>query len=135
MSDARKLRQKTFPKALACGMLQDGNRILFLVRADEHGMERIEVPCIEIFPGEDPVSKLAAEFRKQTSIDAEVSEIKMEKRHNAGSRKRKHWIPCIVFSMRAKNTKAKASEEYSGFKWLTMEQAKKMKLGRKAEWI
>lgn len=135
MSNARKLKQKSFPKALACGMLRDNERILFLLRKDAHGTERIELPSVEIFGEEDPVKNLTAEFKRQTGIDAEVFEIKIQKRYNAGSRRKKHWIPCIIFSMRAKNMKAKSSSEFSGFKWLTMEKAKTMKLGRKAEWI
>ena len=135
MSNARKLREKTFPKALACGMLRDNERILFLLRKDAHGTDRIELPSVEVLEGEDPVQKLSEEFKRQTGIDAEVHEIKMQKRYNAGSRRKKHWIPCLVFSMRAKNMKAKPSSEFSGFKWLTMEKAKTMKLGRKAEWI
>ncbi len=130
MSDARKLPSKTIPKALACGMLEDNGRVLFLIRKDRHGTERIELPCITIFGAEDPVQKLTAEFRRQTGIDAEVCEIKMEKRYNAGSRKRKYWVPCLVFSMRAKQTKAVPAEEFSGFRWLSLEKAKKMKLGR-----
>ncbi len=135
MSSARTLKQKSFPKALACGMLRDNERILFLVRKDRHGIERIELPSVEIFGEEDPVKNLTAEFKRQTGIDAEIREIKMEKRYNAGSRKRKRWIPCIIFSMRAKDMKANVSSEFSGFRWLTMEKAKTMKLGRKAEWI
>ena len=135
MSNARQLRSKTFPKALACGMLRDNGRILFLIRKDRHGTERIELPSVEIFGEEDPVQKLTAEFRRQTGIDAEVCEIKMEKRYNAGSRKRKHWIPCLIFTMRAKNTKAVVAEEFSGFKWLSLEEAKKKKPGRKTEWL
>ena len=135
MSNARTLKQKSFPKALACGMLRDNERILFLMRKDRQKMERIELPSVEILREEDPVRKLTIEFRRQTGIDAEVCEIKMEKRYNAGSRKRKHWIPCLVFSMRAKNTKAVPAEEFSGFKWLSLEEAKKKKPGRKAEWL
>lgn len=135
MSNARKLKERTFPKALACGMLRDNERILFLVKKDRHGTERIELPSVEIYGEEDPVKKLTEEFKRQTGIDAEIREIKMQKRYNAGSRRRKHWIPCMIFSMRAKSTKAKVSSEFSGFKWITLEKAKEMKLGRKAEWI
>ncbi len=135
MSDARKLSARVFPKALACGMLHDGNRVLFLVRRDTHGTERIELPCTEIFGAEDPVGGLTTEFRRQTGIDAEILEIKMQRRYNAGSRKRKRWIPCLVFSVRAKNMKAKISSEFSGFRWMDIEKAKEMKLGRKAEWL
>ena len=81
------------------------------------------------------MQKLTAEFRRQAGIDAEVYGIKTEKRYNAGSRKRKHWVPCLVFTMHAKNMKAKTSQEFSGFKWLSLEEAKKKKLGRKAEWL
>ena len=135
MSNVRKLRERTFPKALACGLLRDNERILFLMSKDVHGIERIELPSVEIFAEEDPVQKLTEEFKRQTGIDAEILEIKMQKRYNAGSRRKKHRIPCMIFSMRAKNMNAKASSEFSGFKWLTMEKAKTMKLGRKAEWI
>lgn len=135
MSNARKLREKTFPKALACGVLRDNERILFLVRKDLHGIERIELPSVEVLEGEDPVQKLTEEFKRQTGIDAEIREIKMQKRYNAGSRRKKHWIPSIIFSMRAKSMNAKPSSEFSGFKWLTMEKAKTMKLARKAEWL
>lgn len=135
MTNARKLREKTFPKALACGMLRDNERILFLVKKDRHGIERIELPSVEISGEDDPVQMLTTEFKRQTGIDAEIREIKMQKRYNAGSRRKKHWIPCMIFSMRAKNTKAKVSNEFSGFKWTTLEKAKEMKLGRKAEWI
>ena len=135
MSDARRLSARVFPKALACGMLHDGNRVLFLVRRDAQGTERIELPCAEIFGAEDPVGKLTMEFRRQTGIDAEILEIKIQKRYNTGSRRRKRWIPCLVFNARAKNMKAKVSPEFSGFKWLDIEKAKEIKLGRKAEWL
>ena len=135
MSNARKLMEKTFSKALACGMLRDNERILFLMHKDAHGIERIELPSVEVLEGEDPVQKLTEEFKRQTGIDAEIREIKMQKLYNAGSRRKKHWIPCIIFSMRAKNMSAKPSSEFSGFKWLTMEKAKTMKLARKAEWL
>jgi len=135
MSNARKLRERTFPKALACGMLRDNERILFLTHKDAHGIERIELPSVEVLEEEDPVQKLTEEFKRQTGIDAEVREIKMQKRYNSGSRRKKHWIPCIIFSMRAKNMNARPSSEFSGFKWLNMEKAKTMKLARKAEWL
>jgi len=135
MSDARRLHAKAVPKALACGMLHDGGRVLFLLRKDVHGTERIELPCTEIFGAEDPVQKLALEFKRQTGIDAEVREIKMESRYNAGSRRKRRRVPCLVFGVRAKNMRTKPSGEFSGFRWLSLEEAKKMKIGRKAEWL
>ena len=132
---ARKTEEKRFPKALACGMLRDGKRVLFLVRKDARGAERLELPCTEIFGAEDAVSKLASEFMRQAGIDAEVLEMEAEKRYNAGSRRRREWVPCLVFGMRAKSARAAPAPEFCGFRWLGIEDAKKAKLGRKAEWL
>ncbi|MBU0591955.1 hypothetical protein KKF81_05645 [Candidatus Micrarchaeota archaeon] len=135
MSSARKLREKPVsPKALVCGMLQDGGRILFLVSKDQHGTERLELPCFLAYSDAD-VTRLAQEFREQTGIDAEVGEIKIQTKNNAGSRKRKVWVPCLVFKMNAKNRTAKPAKQFSGFRWLTLEDTKKQKLGRNAEWM
>jgi len=42
------------PAALACGMLLDGNRALFLVKKDEKGNETLSLPCTLIYAGENP---------------------------------------------------------------------------------
>ncbi len=123
------------PKCLACGMLEDGGRILFLSRKDERGIERIEMPCVLVFSGRDPVAELASEFRRQTGIDAQIHEIAMQLEHNAESRKRKKWIPVLVFTISAKNRTTKPSPEFSGFRWLTLNDVKMQKLTRNAEWI
>ncbi|MEM5814809.1 MAG: hypothetical protein QXD77_03250 [Candidatus Aenigmatarchaeota archaeon] len=131
-------RQKTgapLPKALACGMLEDGGRILFLLKPDRSGIERIEMPCVLVFSGANPVAELTNEFSRQTGIDAQIHEIIFETRHNAGSRKRKAWVQCLVFRVTAKNRTARPSGEFSGFRWLSLYDAKKHKLGRNSEWI
>jgi len=136
MSDSRRLKEKPqMPKALACGMLEDSGRVLFLERGDAHGVERLEMPCIEVFPGEDPVQRLAVEFRRQTGIDAQVHEIAYEGKHNAGSRKRKSWVPCLVFRVTAKSMRASPPPEFSGFRWLKPDEAKGMRLSRRSEWL
>lgn len=123
------------PKALACGMLEDERRVLFLVRKDEQGIERIEMPCVLVFSGRNPVAELAHEFIRQTGIDGQIHEIVFESRYNTGSRKRKNWVPCLVFKVTAKNMRAKIASEFLGFKWLGIEEAKKMKLSRMGEWM
>lgn len=122
------------PKSLLCGMLEDGGRTLFLLRKDETGVERLEMPCVESFSSGNS-AELATEFKRQTGIDAEVHEIAMQGKHNAGSRKRKFFIPALVFKLTAKNRSAKPSAEFSGFRWLSMEDAKAARLGRKLAWI
>lgn len=123
------------PKALACGMLEDEGRVLFLLHKDRHGIERIEMPCVVVPSGRSAFAEIKERFREQTGIEGEVHEIIFEQRFNAGSRKRKHWIPCLVFKITARKRRAKPSEEFSGFRWLTIEDAKKQKLSRRAEWV
>jgi hypothetical protein len=123
------------PKALACGMLEDEGRVLFLVRTDERGVERLELPCVMVPSGRSPFAEIKTEFARQTGIDGQVHEIVLEGRHNAGTRKRKIWVPCLVFLVMARERRAKPANEFSGFKWLSLDEAKKQKLGRNAEWL
>lgn len=122
------------PKALACGMLEDEGRILFL-RKMEYGIERIEVPCVVVPSGRSPVAEIREKFQEQTGIEGEVHEIIHEARYNAGSRRRKHWVPCLVFKITARERRAKPSEEFSGFRWLRLEDAIKERKTRKCEWL
>ncbi|HID73132.1 TPA: hypothetical protein EYP38_04270, partial [Candidatus Micrarchaeota archaeon] len=88
MSRVRKLREKPeYPKALACGMLEDGGRVFFLVQKDRHGVERLELPHVLVYPGQDPAALLKQAFEEQAGIDAEIGDIIRESRHNAGSRR------------------------------------------------
>ncbi len=135
MSREKKLRESEFPKALACGMLEDEGRVLFLSRKDEHGIERLELPWAYARPSTDPISQLAEVFLKQAGIDAEVGEIAFETRHNAGSRRKKRWIPCYVFKITAKSKKAEPGGGFTGYRWLSLKHAKKEKLGKKADWV
>jgi hypothetical protein len=122
-------------KCLACGMLKDEGRVLFLKRKDRRGIERIELPCVLVVSGRSPVAEIKAEFIRQTGIDAQIHEIIIESRHNAGSRRRRNWVPCLVFKFTAKNMRAKPADGFSGFRWLSLEDVKKEKLGRNAEWL
>lgn len=131
-------RMKTgtpLPKALACGMLEDNGRVLFLLRKDEHGTERVEMPCVLVPSGRSPVAEIRMEFARQTGIDGEVHEITIEGRHNAGTRRRKAFAPALVFKITAKQRNAKPSPEFSGFRWLSLDDAKKQKLSRNTEWL
>ena len=123
-------------KCLACGMIEDGGRVLFLKRKDDRtGIERIELPCALVVSGRSPVAEIKSEFNRQTGIDAQIHEIILESKHNAGTRRRKEWIPCLIFKFSAKKMSAKPADEFSGFKWMKLEDAKKEKFGRNAEWI
>ena len=133
---ARKIKTGTpLLKALACGMLEDEGRVLFLVRTDEHRTERIEMPCVLVPSGRSPFAEIKTGFARQTGIDGQVHEIVMEAGYNAGSRRRRMRVPCLVFKVTARERRARPSGEFSGFRWLSLEEAKKQRLGRNAEWL
>jgi len=122
-------------KALACGMLEDNGRILFLLKRDQQGIERLQMPCVLVPSGRSPFAEIVSEFRRQTGIDGQVHEIVIESRHNAGSRRRRNMVPCLVFKVSARGRSAKPSAEFSGFRWLSLDDARKQKLSRELEWL
>ncbi len=111
--------QPPAPAALACGLMEDGERALFLCRKNKEGIETVELPCVLLYRGENQVARLAEEFRRQTGIDAQAHEVLFERRFNAGTRKRKVYIPVLVFKLTAKSRAAAPSSEFTGYKWLT----------------
>ena len=123
------------PSALAAGLLEDGERALFLVRKNLLGEELLEIPCAEVMPGENPVAALVAAFRAQAGIDAEVHEILFQRRHNAGTRKRRAIIPALAFKVTAKSHAVRVAPEFSGYKWLAPKDMAGKKLSRKSEWL
>lgn len=123
------------PSALAAGLLQDSGRALFLVRKNPLGQETVEIPFVLLQKGENPVAAIASEFRRQAGIDAQAHEILFEKRHNAGTRKRKLFVPAFAFRMTAKNASCRPAPEFSGYRWLSPEDLLKHRLARNCEWL
>jgi len=123
------------PVALACGLLEDGNRALFLCRRNEKGEEELELPCALLFAGDNPVSSLAIEFRRQTGIDGEVHEVIIEGKHNAGSRKRRLLVPALAFKLTAKSASVRVSSEFCSYKWLERRELSGKKIGRLLRWM
>jgi len=127
--------QRPVPAALACGILQDGERILFLKQKDAQGIERIVLPFVMLFSGQDPVKKMTEFFLQQSGIDGHVQDVRLQARHNVGSRKNKKFIPVLAFRVDAKVRQCRPAHEYSGYAWLTLDAAKGQKLDRHIEWI
>lgn len=123
------------PKALACGMLEDGGRVFFLIQKDAQGRERLELPCVLVPSGRSPFAEIKAAFYAMSGIDGQVHEIILEGRHNAGSRKRKSWVPALAFRITARIRTAKPSGGFCGFRWLALEEAKRQALSRESEWL
>ena len=124
-----------FPHALACGLLEDSGRALFLARTDKLGRETLELPCVLLQKGENPVAALSAAFRNQAGIDAQIHEVMFERRLNFGSRKRKTRIPALVFKATAKRAEAKPATGFSGFRWISSTDLPKHRLARICEWL
>ena len=131
----RKKSAAPLPAALAAGLLEDSNRALFLCRTDARGIETVELPCCLLQKGENPVAALSAEFRRQAGIDAQVHEVLFERRHNAGSKKRKAWVPALVFKVTAKSAACRPAPEFSGYRWLERSDLKKFRLAKNCFWL
>lgn len=131
----RKQIQLPAPSALACGLLEDGERALFLCRKNKDGAETVELPCVLLFKGENPVARIAEEFRRQAGIDAQAHEVLFERRYNAGTRKRKLFIPVLVFKLTAKSHAAKPAAEFTGYKWLSSKDLAGQKRARNLLWL
>ena len=131
----RVLTGTPIPKALACGVLEDGGRVLFLLKRDRNGIERIGLPCALVPSGRSPHADIKSEFERQTGIECQVLEVIFQGRYNAGSRKRRSWIPALGFKIVARNMRAKPAPEFSGFRWLKIDDALGMRLERESEWL
>ena len=123
------------PSALAAGLLEDGERALFLVRKNMLGEEIFEIPCVDVMAGENPVAALCTAFRAQTGIDAEVHEILFQRWHNIGTRKKRARVPALVFKLTAKSHAVRPAPEFCGYKWLAPTDMGGKKLSRKSEWL
>ncbi|VVB99593.1 Uncharacterised protein [uncultured archaeon] len=121
--------------ALAVGLLEDGNRALFLSRVNALGQETVELPCVLLQKGENPVAALASEFRRQTGIDAQVHEILFERKTNVGSRKRKSFAPVLVFKITAKSASVRVAPEFSGYRWLERGDFEKYRRAKNCLWL
>ncbi|MBD3390200.1 NUDIX domain-containing protein [Candidatus Micrarchaeota archaeon] len=119
----RRKKPVTYPKAVACGMLEDRGRVLFLEH-ERGGKKRLALPFVKIQGGDDPVSEINREFEEQTGIDGEIHEAIFEGKYNAGSRKYKKWVPLLVFKVTAKKMKCRPAEKFSGFRWIDLKKAR-----------
>jgi hypothetical protein len=132
---AHQPQKHAIPAALACGLLEDGGRVLFLCRKNAIGIETVELPCVILQKGENPVARLTEEFVRQTGIDAHVGEILFEKKHNIGTRKRKAFIPALVFGVAAKSAAARPASEFFGYRWISAKDLMKFKVAKVCEWL
>jgi hypothetical protein len=121
------------PKALICGMLEQGGKMLFLKRKEADG-EAIEMPSVFGVLSADPVSQLAEAFKKQTGINADVGQVILESRHEYEGA----HIPCLVFMMKPLHEgqiEPEPAGAYSGFEWLALEDARLRRHAPKGKWL
>lgn len=125
----------TAPELLACALIEDSGRFLFLESKPREGSETIGLPCALVKKGGDPVSALARAIIEQAGIDAHVKEPALRGRFNLGSRKRKVWIPALAFNVSSKSYSARSSRDFSKAVWLSAEDALKKRLSRTSDWL
>ncbi len=123
------------PSALAVGAISDGKRMFFLVKKNPQGIDCVELPSVLIYGNDDPVSALVSLFQSSCGIDAHVRGVIVQSVHNVGSRKRKHNVPALVFDVGTKTAKPALAPGISGYKWLTLNEARAMRPTRLFEWI
>ncbi len=123
------------PVALAVGLLEDEGRVLFLFQNDLKGQRLLELPSVLVMPGENPVQRLAESYAQMTGIDAQVHETVRQAGINIGSRKRRHFIPVLVFRLTAKRMSARAGAGWNGFVWMGIKQALGEKFARRGQWF
>ncbi len=126
------------PRALVCGLLEKDGKGLFLTRKDQGGLERIELPWIYGTIAADPVGAIGEAFRKQTSVKVHAERIIYEGKEDIGDEGMPDIVPVLVFSMipgRKPMEEPVPSREYSGFLWLTLDEARERPLGRHARWL
>lgn len=111
------------PKAFACGMLEDEKRVLFLLRKDTNGIERVTLPSVLVYSGRSPVAEIQGEFLSDAGIEAQVEGIAFEGRYNYGTKRKKSFIPLLVFALKARRMQAKPGAGFAGFRWLSIRDA------------
>lgn len=134
------LRRKDVPaeaKALLCGMLEDGEKMLFLVRKDGKGIERVEMPCVYGYTSTDPIGQLAEAFKKQTGVKAETGKVRMEGRHNIGTDSAPVWVPVLIFEMTPDEplVKPDPGKGIERCEWMTVMEAKSRQLTDNGMWL
>jgi len=123
------------PESLACALIEDGGRVLFLVSRSRDGREELSLPSILLKKGEDPVSSLAAAVRAQTGIDAHVQSPVLQGMFNSGSKRNRKLIAAIAFSVTSKSYSAKPGAGFTSAVWLKAEDAKAKRFSRASEWL
>jgi hypothetical protein len=133
----RTAKGATTPKALICGMLERGDKMLFLVRKDGRGVERVEMPCVHGSTSTDPAGQLTEAFRKQTGIKAEMGNLRMEGRHNIGSKGKVVFVPVLVFEMSPDSplVRPDPGKGIERCEWMTMMEAKGRQLTDNGMWL
>jgi len=123
---------KHAPKALICGILEEGDRMLFLKRKNEEGQEELELPHIFAGASADFVSQLTEAFRKQTDVKAEMGPLMAEGEYPLSEGK---TIPAMAFGMIAERKDVAPAPEFTGHEWLGLESAKKRRLSMALSWM
>lgn len=124
----RVLRGKNETATLACALLVDGKRVLFL-RFNRGKEEWFGVPFVLLKIGENPVEAIAKVLHT-AGIDAHVGGVVRQGMYNSGSRKNRRMVPALGFSAHAKRVSPSVPN-----KWMDWEEARRAKLTKESLWL
>ena len=122
-------------RTLVCGLLERDGKALFLLRTDEHGNDRLELPHVFSNSRSDPLNQIASAFTMQTSVKVHTGAMVFESQFNDGTDANPQLAPAYAFRMIAEDEKVVPATYFSGYKWLSLEDAKKKNLATTMEWI
>jgi hypothetical protein len=124
-------------KALICGMLERGDRMLFLIRKDAKGYERVEMPCVYGTTKADFVGQLAEAYKKQTNVKVVTGKLRIEGKHNVGTGAKPEYIPVLVFEMSPQDplVRPDAGKGIERCEWMTVMEAKNRQLTDDGMWL
>lgn len=131
----RRLAQIKKPSMLACALIEDGGRYLFLESKDIAGKSRFELPSVFVYAGEDPVSALQKAILEDCGIDAQVGHAIITGEYRAGSKRGRVLVPALGFTVSAKSYKAVISDRFVAYKWMGAKESLAVKLEKKSEWL
>ncbi len=121
------------PRAVVCGMLERDGKALFLSRKGPDGEERFELPWVIGTTRADPIGQIAEAYQKKTDIKVRTGDLFIESEVEEDGR----MLPVLVFRMEtdAETLAPYPGGGYTGFRWMSLEAAKKERLGAMARWL
>ncbi len=131
-------RMKTFeplPKALALGAIEDNGRYLFHLVTDKYGVTRVDLPYVLVKSGESIAAKIKEQIHQIIENNVEIGEPIFQVTYNAGTRRKRNFIPAIIFKVETFGRIQMKKEKMQEYKWLKLDETKTISKTKESEWF